>query len=227
MLYTRGLGVGMSCPKLVIGEGECRVVLNESSDILQFADENIKTEEDRLYPSALQKSVQEWDTKFNQILGPHVRRWAYCHLLYGKHAFKILSQGAALWQRTLTWCLLPLLRPLIYKSVGCNRPGAKDASFHKLRGIFQEVDNVLADGRPYICGYQFTAADLTFAALAGPILCPNGYGTYQVLIEECPAEMADAMLSFRETLAGKHASRMYETQRYRKVAAKAAGVITQ
>lgn len=220
MLYTRGLGQGTSCPKLVLGEGKDRVVLHESSDILKFADENIKSEEDRLYPSKPEQSVQEWDTKFNEILGPHVRRFAYCHLLYDKHSFKILSQGLHSGERLLTWCLMPLLKPLIYRSVGCSRPAAKDRSLDKIRRIFQEVDNVLADGRPFLCGNEFTAADLSFAALAGPILCPVGYGTYLVPIEEFPSEMAEVTLSLRETLAGKHILRMYETERYRKVASK-------
>lgn len=79
---------------------------------------------------------------------------------------------------------------------------------------------MLADGRPFICGNKFTAADLTFAALAGPLLCPVGYGTYLVPREELPSELAEVTLSLRETLAGKHILRMYETERYRKVTSK-------
>nr|ABK27061.1 unknown [Picea sitchensis] len=220
MLYTRGLGQGTSCPKLVLGEGKNKVVLHESSDILKFADENIMSEEDRLYPSNLEQSVQEWDTKFNEILGPHARRFAYFYLLYDKHSFKIFSQGLHSRERLLTWCLMPLLKPLVYRTVGCNSPAAKDHSLDKIRCIFQEVDNVLADGRPFLCGNEFTAADLTFASLAGPVLCPVGYGTYLVPTEELPSEMSEVTLSLRETLAGKHALRMYETERHRKVASK-------
>ncbi|KAH9307256.1 hypothetical protein KI387_035167, partial [Taxus chinensis] len=220
MLYTRGLGKGTSCPKLVVSEGEKQLVLKESSDILQFADENIKSEEDCLYPSALKQSVQEWESKFDQIVGPQVRRWGYYYLLYDKHSYQVLSQGAARWERWLSWPLMPLLRSMINKAVDIQRPGAKEASLDKLRRIFQEVDNALADGRPFICGDQFTAADLTFAALSGPILCPKGYGTYQVPIGERPKEMAEVMLSFRETLAGKHVLNMYGTQRDKKVATK-------
>lgn len=220
LLYTRGLGEGTSCPKLVLSEEKKQVVLNESSDILQFADQNIKSEEDCLYPSSLKQSVQEWDAKFNQIVGPHVRRWGYYYLLYDKHSYQILSQGAASWERSLSWLLMPILRLGIKKSIGSQRPGAKEASLSKLRQIFQEVDNVLGDGRTFICGEQFTAADLTFAALSGPVLCPEGYGTYRVPIEECPKEMAEVIVSLRETLAGKHVLKMYETQRYKKVPTK-------
>jgi glutathione S-transferase len=37
------------------------------------------------------------------------------------------------------------------------------------------VDELLADGRPFICGHRFTAADLTFAALGGPMVSPQEY----------------------------------------------------
>ncbi|XP_057871589.2 uncharacterized protein LOC131077993 [Cryptomeria japonica] len=220
VLYTRGLGQGTSCPKLVVSEGERYQLLNESSDILQFADNNIKYEEDHLYPSTLKQSVQEWDIKFNQIVGPHVRRWSYYYLLYGKHIYQLLCQGASGWQRWLGWLLMPLIKSHMNKLYGIKRPGAKECSLEKIRQIFQEVANVLADGRPFICGDQFTAADLTFAALCGPLLWPKGYGIYQVPIEQCPTEMAEVTLSLRETLAGKHVLKMYETQRYKKVTSK-------
>jgi glutathione S-transferase len=36
-----------------------------------------------------------------------------------------------------------------------------------------QVDEALADGRPFICGETFTAADLTFASLAAPVVLPK------------------------------------------------------
>ena len=35
---------------------------------------------------------------------------------------------------------------------------------------------MLADGRPFLLGDRFTAADLTFAALAAPVVLPPRYG---------------------------------------------------
>ena len=65
----RGLGAGTSCPKLVMGRQNERVVLQESPDILRFADKNIRNEEDRLYPDdpELQKLVQSWGMWVNAI----------------------------------------------------------------------------------------------------------------------------------------------------------------
>ena len=60
---------------------------------------------------------------------------------------------------------------------------------------------MLTDGWPFLCGNEFTVADLSFLALAGTILCPVWDGTYLVPIEEFP---------------WKHIMRMYETERCRK-----------
>ena len=45
--------------------------------------------------------------------------------------------------------------------------------------VWQELDFVgelLADGRPHLCGERFTAADLTFAALSAAVIAPPVYG---------------------------------------------------
>ena len=78
---------------------------------------------------------------------------------------------------------MPLLKPLIYKSFGCSMPAAKNCSLDKICRIFQDVDNMLTDGWPFLCGNEFTVADLSFPALAGTILCPVWDGTYLVPIE--------------------------------------------
>ena len=40
---------------------------------------------------------------------------------------------------------------------------------------FDFVAELLADGRAYLCGDRFSAADLTFAALAAPMVVPPEY----------------------------------------------------
>jgi len=45
--------------------------------------------------------------------------------------------------------------------------------------VWRELDFVaelLADGRPHLCGERFGAADLTFAALSAAIVVPPVYG---------------------------------------------------
>jgi hypothetical protein len=51
----------------------------------------------------------------------------------------VFGVGASLWERVATFLLLPLLRPAIYKNVGCGKENAKEISFRKIRDIFSKV----------------------------------------------------------------------------------------
>jgi hypothetical protein len=47
--------------------------------------------------------------------------------------------GASLWERVASFFLLPLLRPVIYKAMGCGKENAKKISFRKITDIFSKV----------------------------------------------------------------------------------------
>lgn len=71
----------------------------------------------------------------------------------------------------------------------------------------------LEDGRRYLCGDAFTAADLAFAALAAPVIVPPEYGTPLPAPDELPAEMAAGVRAFRAHPAGEFASRLFREER--------------
>lgn len=67
----------------------------------------------------------------------------------------------------------------------------------------------LADGRPFLCGDRFSAADLTFAAMSGPNLLPARYGTPLPPLELVPADAAEHIRAWRAHPAGAFALRLY------------------
>lgn len=203
-------------PKLIItGNGEEARVLHDSSDILAFSDTLIQDEKLKLYPADKKEAICEWEDLFDEELGPHVRRWAYCHVLYHKGIYSLLSQGSPLYEKVAGFLSLPLIQRALYKLIGCGKKDAKEISFSKIVGVFSKVDEALADGRPFICGDTFTAADLTFASLGAPVVLPKGYGTRLPPIEMCPKEMAESVEQMRKSAAGKLISKLYETERYK------------
>jgi glutathione S-transferase len=213
---TRGMPGGTSCPKLVVGKGSARVVVGKgSSEILEYADKKITKEEDRLYPSDPEQRqlVKSWEAKFDNQLGIHVRRYAYSYLLFVPSTYKMLTQGSSTIEKVVVWFLMPLLRRVVYRGLGCDKPGNKEKSLQVIESMFKEVDDVLADGRPYICGSKFTAADLTFAALGGPMVAPPQSGTWSVPLNECPSELATTMRRLQVTPAGQFILKTYETKR--------------
>ena len=69
------------------------------------------------------------------------------------------------------------------------------------------VSAKLADGRRYLAGDRFGAADLTFAALAGPALLPPGYGGRRFIAPPLPKQLEPQIRAWRATPAGRHALR--------------------
>jgi glutathione S-transferase len=78
---------------------------------------------------------------------------------------------------------------------------------------FDAVAARLGDGRRYLCGDAFSAADLAFAALAAPMIVPPEYGTPLPAPDELPAEMAASIRAFRAHPAGAFASRLFREER--------------
>ena len=75
------------------------------------------------------------------------------------------------------------------------------------------MDALLADGRKYLVGDQFSAADLTLACMMAPLVLPRQYGITLPTIEELPAGMKDAVKEFQATLTGRFTLHLFATER--------------
>ncbi len=78
---------------------------------------------------------------------------------------------------------------------------------------FATVGERLKDGRRYLVGNRFTAADLTFASLAAPILLPEHFGDRVLPLDKQPPLLAELIQKWRNTQAGQFAMRMYADER--------------
>ena len=83
----------------------------------------------------------------------------------------------------------------------------------RVRASFDAVADRLADGRRHLCGERFTAADLTFASLAAPVVVPPEYGVRLPQPDELPDALARDIRTFREHPAGVYALELFRTQR--------------
>jgi glutathione S-transferase len=92
-------------------------------------------------------------------------------------------------------------------------PATAAKSEEAVRTVFDQVAQRLEDGRAYLCGDRFTAADLTFASLAAPMLMPPEYGVPLPQPEELPTDMAATIRELRAHPAGTHALAMFREER--------------
>jgi len=209
-LAVRRRARGSTVPVLV-ADGE---VVEDSTAILQFLDQHYIPERRRLYPDAQRNEIEELEERFDTMLGLETRRWVYFRWIDQptREVLRVAAQGTPWWERLLAPLLFPLMRRFLAMRLRATRENV-EAGLLTIATIFDEVGARLADGRPYLMGTEFTAADLTFACMAAPILLPPEYGVLLPTLEEAPAEARAEVEKFRLHPAGQFVLRLYRQRR--------------
>jgi glutathione S-transferase len=186
---------------VLLRDGERPLV--DSNEILRWADSTLP-EPRRLFPEdpALARAVEGWVERFDQRLGPAVRRHIYCFIALHPRTFvEIFTPGLGALERTFLALGQAGLRAMLRKAFRVS-PRAAERTRAEIHALFAEVDAQLADGRRYLLGDRFTAADLTFAALAGPLLSPPAVRT------EMPSGLAETVRLLGATTAAAFGLRL-------------------
>jgi glutathione S-transferase len=207
---SRRAGGGGTVPVLVTAGG----VFAQSADILAYADRHTRPGA-RLYPEepALRAEVVALERDFDAGLGPEGRRWMYFHLLPRRDLGRAYNcTGVPAWERGAFPLLFGVVSGYVRHlfAIGPETGAQAGAAVQR---TFDAVAARLEDGRPYLCGDAFTAADLAFAALAAPVVLPREYGVPLPAVEELPPDMAAAVRAFRAHPAGAFACRRFAEQR--------------
>ena len=120
--------------------------------------------------------------------------------------------GVPRWERgffkSFGWAIDPVIRH--YLGVD---PSAARAALKSVDAVFDEVAAMLADGRRFLTGDAFTAADLAFGALSAAVLIPEAYGSPLPPLDVLPPAMAADVRRLREHPAGRFAARLYAEER--------------
>ena len=181
-------GGGRSCPALVTPRG----TLRDSADILAYVDESLEPER-RLYPEdfELRRQIQDYEQQLGKELGLSIARWAYFYLLAQKEdCRRLLTEGVAGWEKGFYRWFYPLVALLMRKGLHLEASSIERAR----QRIDKQLDlagDRLSDGRPYLLGDRFSAADLTLAALTAPIFSVAAYGGSSLPMSELPSPMRE------------------------------------
>jgi len=186
-------------------------VLKDSKDVLNsLYDEGHSW----LYPSP---SVREVESGFGDAFGKSVARVVYHHLFS-------TDEGCVLLRRVWKVDVTPLERLLcnpVFPAcrfamlTGLEVPDKLPEFIASVDEVFARVSALLKDGRKYICGTpQMTAADITFAALAYPLVLPEEKAAVFVSWDDkLPDEFRAEVQRRRETPAGQFVLRLYKEER--------------
>ena len=198
---------GTSVPVLVTDTGAA----TDSTDILRYLD---RLYPDKLYPidPQLQLLGIELETLFNSTLGIHTRRWGYSYILTPKLLYPKWTFGVPFWEKLLFPVIFPRMGKIVRSSFDITETSAAE-SYREIEIVFARVNKLLVDGRKYLLGDRFSAIDITFAALAAPILQPPEHHIKPTTLELLPAQMQTDMRKAQATPAGKFGLQMYAEHR--------------
>ncbi len=201
--HVRRAGRSWTAPVLVTSKGSLR----ESAQIVRFADSRAGL---GLYRNPLAAALE---ARFDARLGPDARAWMYHRMLGRPDLIRAYgAPGVPRWERAGLPMMLPLMRRVIVRRTDADEASAASTR-DRVREEFDGVAARLDDGRRFLCGDHFTAADLAFASLAAAVLVPPRYGVPLPQPDELPAPFDDEVRAMREHPAGQFALRLYDQER--------------
>jgi len=143
------------------------------------------------------QQVRAIEKRLDAVAGVHVRRFFYSHALYDDPGSvrPLFSNGLPLWQRVAVTVAWSRVVAIMKKEMDLGpQQGQESRAF--LDTELTWLDELLADGRPYLTGTQFTRADLTAASLLAPLVLPKGHPLYGKVV--FPTAVASTMQEWAE-----------------------------
>lgn len=201
-----------STPCLIFPDGTYR---DDSTLILRWIDEQPSSAgKPKLFPADCEAAVAAECALYDAGLGVDARSVVYAHILDSNSAYYALMANVPGWQRAImgigAWYVV---RGVMRKGMRISPENGR-AALERIRSEFQRVGKLLEDGRPYLCGGAFTAADLTFVALAAPVLgFPYSAAPVFANDAEMPPALRDICVELRATPAGLWAMKMWKQER--------------
>jgi glutathione S-transferase len=207
---ARRAGGGTTVPVLVTEQG----AIGDSAEILEWVDARVEPEQRLFSADALEREqAATLCRRLDERLGPSGRRLIYVHVFRQHRALMPYNNaGVPAWEdRAVRWGW-PLAARMVSHALDIH----DGVEVHDEAEVWREFDHVAAllqDGRPYLCGERFGAADLTFAALSAAVLLPPVYGVPLPQPDVLLPDTAALVQRAREHPAGRFALALIAEQR--------------
>lgn len=200
-----------STPVLRTDDGR---LICDSAEILHYVSDRFARAGLDLYPTPEVAEFEQW---LHDELGPHTRRAAYGLFFDHPGLLKAIAEHNVD-RLQAGWFKLayPLVEHGLKRGLGID-DARVERSIAKTSRELESVSARLADGRPFLMGDRFTAADLAFASLAAPAVVPPEYSAWLPPVDAFPEPARKRILDMRSTPAGAFALRMFREERAHRV----------
>lgn len=194
---------------------ENKNTITDSTNILLYFFEKFPEKYKWLYPNSEAKEIEEY---LDLNLGSTVMRLIYPTFFNRDNTHTLscwlnnLHVNIPSWESVMFGVLVRDFRFVIESNKG---PFSQDtnSSLKKLEEVFAYVNKLLKERRYLANTSHITAADITFASLSLPLLCPEKMENLYIKSSDFPSDFQEIIKKFRNTQAGQFALKLYENER--------------
>jgi glutathione S-transferase len=206
--YT-ALHQGTTVPVLVTHEQ----ALVDSRDIMHYLD--TVAVDKQFYPqdAELRQQAETLEELFDQKLGVATRNWGFYYAI--QQPFKIaIAWGinAPLSEKIKCIIATPKIPGILRQKYNITQV-SKEVALQDIKEVFNVVNQRLNSGQKYLLGNNLSSTDITFAALASPVIRPEHHPFYNSQLSKLPTEIVSVIEDLRKTPAGELVMRLYREHR--------------
>jgi len=191
-LAAKKLGARGSSLPILVADGR---VVHGSAEIISWADARASNQEARLIPETARKECLALEKRLDDILGVHIRRYYYSEALveHPKSVRPIFTKDLPFLQKLSVSLAWRVICEAMIKGMDLGYEQGQE-SRHIVEGELDWLDGLFSDGRKFLCGDQFSCADIAAASLLAALATPENHPTYANL--RLPPRVAKDMVNW-------------------------------
>ncbi|MDH5262550.1 MAG: glutathione S-transferase [Gammaproteobacteria bacterium] len=182
-------------------------VIQGSADIIDWAEAKLQRGQ-----SPFSTAGSEIEQRIDDVAGVHVRRYYYSEALveHPSTVRPIFTRDLSLKNKIMITLAFGKIRKIMMSRMDL---GAKQGEESKalLLGELEWIDGLLADGREYLVGDNFSRADIAVASILSPLAAPAEHPVYQRL--QHPPRIANDVARWEQRPCIQWVHNMYSKHR--------------
>lgn len=208
-LLAKKLGVPRTSLPIIVVDGKA---IQGSAAIIDWAESVATSGSIRLSTDNAREEGRQIEKRLDKLAGVHVRRYYYSEALveYPQTVRPLFTHGLTKREKLVVWAAWGAMRKMMIKGMDLGPEQGQD-SRHIVDEELAWLDAILADGRDYLVGSEFSRADLTAASLLAPLVLPREHPVYADM--KLPPRMAGDLADWENRPTINWIRKMYSDYR--------------